>query len=166
MIYPECIVGQLFMESMLPNEAIIMYGMQRFSNYTGYAHTFRWQRHNDDQTPVYVRIMLKTILTAKHCHREERTQMRCSRMIAIDAVPYGHHKRKQFDKPAVDRELTKAIVGFEGGDWTTIATGNWGCGAFGGDKHLKGNLSRRQRYLTRATLITFSFNSNNRGIAV
>ena len=47
----------------------------------------------------------------------------------------------QFQRNNIDRELNKAFVGFfnedEGDEPSCIATGNWGCGAFGGDPQLK-----------------------------
>merc|ERR1711971_373867 len=51
-------------------------------------------------------------------------------------------KELQFRKDKVERELNKAFVAFGGwnrGEVTlpAVATGNWGCGAFGGDPRLK-----------------------------
>jgi hypothetical protein len=60
-------------------------------------------------------------------------------MIAIDAMPFGRQKLRQYERAMIDRELHKAHVGFADGDWTRVATGHWGCGAFGGDKYLKGD---------------------------
>jgi len=41
-IYPECLVGLLLCERMAANEALVIRGVERFSNYTGYASTFMW----------------------------------------------------------------------------------------------------------------------------
>lgn len=49
----------------------------------------------------------------------------------------------QYHKNNIDRELHKAFVGFYTDakdpkrESPSIATGNWGCGAFNGDPHLK-----------------------------
>ncbi|CAF4368290.1 unnamed protein product, partial [Rotaria magnacalcarata] len=45
---------------------------------------------------------------------------------------------------SIKRELIKALAGFHAhgrtpNDAFPIATGNWGCGAFNGDRQLKGN---------------------------
>jgi len=47
-------------------------------------------------------------------------------------------KRQQFEASSVDRELHKCNVAFgKQGDSRHIASGKWGCGAFGGDPELK-----------------------------
>jgi poly(ADP-ribose) glycohydrolase len=51
----------------------------------------------------------------------------------------------QYDSKSVDRELIKAYAAFRPRPTAVgaenlfgIATGNWGCGVFNGDKQLKG----------------------------
>ena len=73
-----------------------------------------------------------------------------TRVVAIDAVPYSRGGAgRQYTKTDVDRELLKAYSGFTiaapgpseptdaDGLLPAVATGNWGCGAFGGDPELK-----------------------------
>ncbi|VDM82636.1 unnamed protein product [Strongylus vulgaris] len=59
-------------------------------------------------------------------------------LIAIDALPYSD-RTTQYKKENIDRELNKAFAGFmsKSDDPRPIATGNWGCGVFNGDKELK-----------------------------
>uniref|UniRef100_A0A914WIL6 Poly(ADP-ribose) glycohydrolase n=1 Tax=Plectus sambesii TaxID=2011161 RepID=A0A914WIL6_9BILA len=62
-------------------------------------------------------------------------------IVGIDAVPFNRFAI-QFTAHSILRELNKAFVGFYGDGQppehlSAIATGNWGCGAFGGDKELK-----------------------------
>ena len=50
---------------------------------------------------------------------------------------YFHSSKEiQYSKDNIDRELNKAYIGFfnedEGAEPSCVATGNWGCGAFGG----------------------------------
>ena len=76
-------------------------------------------------------------------------------MLALDAIRFTNFK-SQFDEINVHRELVKCVCGFKAGyeadqnddinldknnelKKTTIATGNWGCGAFNGDIELKCN---------------------------
>lgn len=66
-----------------------------------------------------------------------------TQIVAIDATRFGKPE-EQFKPQMLLRELNKAYVGFFRrpsedflGPLTAIATGNWGCGAFGGDKRLK-----------------------------
>jgi poly(ADP-ribose) glycohydrolase len=60
----------------------------------------------------------------------------------MDAI-FFRDRSTQYHMKNVDRELLKAYTSFrplgEGPDYEFgIATGNWGCGAFNGDKYLKG----------------------------
>merc|ERR1719229_1096564 len=65
-------------------------------------------------------------------------------MVAIDALQMSHSD-DQYSQPLLSRELNKAYIGFEkskeeksgSAPVAAVATGNWGCGAFGGDPHLK-----------------------------
>jgi poly(ADP-ribose) glycohydrolase len=77
-------------------------------------------------------------------------------VLALDAIRFKNFK-SQFNEINVRRELVKCICGFKAEyetnqnndinldkiselKQTTIATGNWGCGAFNGDIELKCNL--------------------------
>ncbi|WAQ96761.1 PARG-like protein [Mya arenaria] len=62
-------------------------------------------------------------------------------VVAIDALVIHDHK-SQFRLEMVKRELSKAYCGFLSPGpadraLPAVCTGNWGCGAFGGDKQLK-----------------------------
>ncbi|KAJ3333927.1 hypothetical protein HDU76_000962 [Blyttiomyces sp. JEL0837] len=134
MIIPELIVSRLFVEELQPNEALFMIGAERYSNYSGYASTFTWESPHQDSTP-----------------RGDWGRLK-SEIIAIDAVnfkkyPDGtQYEEARISKAfyaAIVRELNKAFTGFQHSelscfdDNVPIATGNWGCGAFGGDAELK-----------------------------
>lgn len=55
-------------------------------------------------------------------------------IVAIDAIP---KPKNQWEEAPVMREINKALVGFKSLEISSVATGNWGCGAFGGDVQLK-----------------------------
>ena len=124
MINPECLVSILFCEKMDDLESILITGAEQFSTYTGYADTFTYTGPYTDTNPV------------------DDRQRRCVSIIAMDATCY-FGSAQQFCKKGILRELNKAYSGFTngvGGDaqtLTPVATGNWGCGVFGGDKALK-----------------------------
>jgi poly(ADP-ribose) glycohydrolase len=61
----------------------------------------------------------------------------------MDALHLRRNQSSQFKPGLMRREANKAYCGFMSSDVTpcgqlaAVATGNWGCGAFGGDKRLK-----------------------------
>lgn len=182
MINPEMIVSMLFMSSMADNEAIEIIGAERFSNYSGYAASFRFTGDFVDKKGV-----------DSHGRRK-------SRVIALDAL--CSPGKRQYKVEYLLRETNKAFCGFfdqtkyqlyqklskeigvqeeephqnirnhfqksknlqsascqsgkqdlsaeppndnvkKGHQWPNleetigIVTGNWGCGAFGGDPQVK-----------------------------
>lgn len=110
-------------------ESILITGAEQFSSYTGYGGRFKYTAPYKDENPV------------DKCHR------RCVSIVAIDAIPFMYKgDNNQFQKQGILRELNKAFCGFSttvtSDDISTqtltpVATGNWGCGAFGGNKQLK-----------------------------
>eukprot|EP01126_Amoeba_proteus_P037031 TRINITY_DN3793_c0_g4_i5.p1 TRINITY_DN3793_c0_g4~~TRINITY_DN3793_c0_g4_i5.p1 ORF type:complete len:446 (-),score=94.35 TRINITY_DN3793_c0_g4_i5:283-1620(-) len=123
-INPECIVSRLFTLELKPNEALIIKGSERFSSYSGYSHTFEWTGDYIDNTP---RDRLGRIKT---------------NIVAMDALKV-YKSTSQYSKKSIRRELEKAYAGFfeekknQDQLLSPLATGNWGCGAFGGCKQLK-----------------------------
>ncbi|KAK3092078.1 hypothetical protein FSP39_024998, partial [Pinctada imbricata] len=123
LICPEMLVTRLFTECLEKNESLIMYGCERFSKYDGYAQTFKWDGNFDDKTL-----------------RDEWGRL-CTDVVAIDALVIREFGR-QFKMDQIRRELNKAYCGFlshgmKAENLSAVCTGNWGCGAFGGDKRLK-----------------------------
>ncbi|XP_044880925.1 poly(ADP-ribose) glycohydrolase isoform X3 [Mauremys mutica] len=123
LINPELIVSRLITEVLDHNECLIITGTEQYSEYTGYAETYRWARSHEDDTP------------------RDEWQRRCTEIVAIDAF---HFRRflDQFVPEKIRRELNKAYCGFARPavppqHLSAVATGNWGCGAFGGDSRLK-----------------------------
>ena len=70
---------------------------------------------------------------------------RCVSIVAIDATPFCFEgTESQYSKQCIVRELNKTYCGFsfelpsdKEGNLAPLATGNWGCGAFEGDKEVK-----------------------------
>ena len=113
---PELCIGCLLCEKMGDTEAIIMRGAACYSATAGYEDNFRWvgdAAANDAAPHDYV---------------------------AFDAINFKDEAHLQWDKDNLRRELRKALVAFAapgGGRAPVVATGNWGCGAFNGNPHLK-----------------------------
>ncbi|XP_007249543.3 poly(ADP-ribose) glycohydrolase [Astyanax mexicanus] len=123
LINPELIVSRLFTEALEHNECLIITGTEQYSKYSGYAESYKWKANHKDETP------------------RDGWNRRCTEIVALDALKYRHFM-EQFQPDKITRELNKAYCGFRrpNGDTqnlSAIATGNWGCGAFGGDTRLK-----------------------------
>ncbi|RMZ94362.1 poly(ADP-ribose) glycohydrolase-like, partial [Brachionus plicatilis] len=116
---PELIVSMLFMEPMANNECIIIRGSEQFSTYSGYAWSFKWSGNFEDNI------------------QKDKCGRKMTDVLAIDALYYQDSKI-QYKKKFIDREITKAYIGFSSGaKQMPIASGNWGCGVFNGDIQLK-----------------------------
>ncbi|XP_010779390.1 poly(ADP-ribose) glycohydrolase-like [Notothenia coriiceps] len=123
LINPELIVSRLFTEALDHNECLIITGSQQYSKYTGYAQTYKWAGSHQDTTP------------------RDGWQRRCTEIVAIDALQFKNFL-EQFHPDRLNRELNKAYCGFarpeeQSQNLSAVATGNWGCGVFGGDTRLK-----------------------------
>ncbi|KAI3365169.1 hypothetical protein L3Q82_010271, partial [Scortum barcoo] len=123
LINPELIVSRLFTEALDHNECLIITGTQQYSKYTGYAQTYQWSGSHQDTTP------------------RDGWQRRCTEIVAIDALQFRSFL-EQFHPERINRELNKAYCGFarpeeQSQNLAAVATGNWGCGVFGGDTRLK-----------------------------
>lgn len=144
LISPELIVSRLFTERMLAEEAVILTGSQIFNKHHGYARTFKWDGHFQDNTPI------------------DRWGRRETRIVAIDAILFPTKVFKnQTEKRNFDREINKAYVGFQRSQVDLnpgIATGNWGCGAFNGDPRLKAVIQWMAASQAQRDVHYFTFN--------
>lgn len=147
-ICPELIVSRLFTECLDATEALIVVGCERFSKYKGYGHTFEWIGDFDDNSP-------QDIYGRRHCS-----------IVAMDAL-YFSNASSQFTISNLTREVNKAFVGFcesvdrDGNTLAPVATGNWGCGAFRGDAHLKALIQLIAAGETGRSLVYFTFGDVN-----
>lgn len=141
------ICSLLFTETLGACECLKIKGAQRFSTYTGYASTFQYDGPYVDDLPRDV------------SGRLERE------IVAIDALPFANGNRmRQYSDSAVRRELRKAWIGFQPSKYTSlekeegIATGNWGCGAFGGHVQIKALIQIMAAQIARRDVRYFTFN--------
>ncbi|XP_015879507.3 poly(ADP-ribose) glycohydrolase 1 isoform X1 [Ziziphus jujuba] len=188
MINPELIAGMLFLPSMADNEAIEILGSERFSNYTGYASSFRFSGDHVDKREVDSFGRRKTRIIAidalcspgmrqykLECLLREVNKAFCG---FLDQSKYRQYERLSQDNgycgaqhyldikepyymtrdALLVNEATSTSVEIYGGNLENVAlrnsqekscqslvhednlgvvTGNWGCGAFGGDPELK-----------------------------
>ena len=125
---PELSCSMAFMEVMSPFDAIRMDNTLCYSIGKGYGHRFEFDRN---------------ALPTPDCAKKHEEP---PRIIAMDAIIQGYDD--QFGSKIMHRDIHKAYVCFklasafpeldgERKVESSIATGNWGCGAFGGDHELK-----------------------------
>ncbi|BFZ14821.1 hypothetical protein BsWGS_17860 [Bradybaena similaris] len=141
-ICPEMILSRLFTEALTDSEVLIMTGCERFSTYNGHSDTFKYGGDYVDHTEV------------------DEWGRRYTEVVAMDALVF-HEYKTQFEKDKILRELKKAYCAFKGSQLTNhlpaVCTGNWGTGAFGGDKQLKAIIQWMAASLVNRDICYFTF---------
>ncbi|PNX96619.1 poly(ADP-ribose) glycohydrolase [Trifolium pratense] len=164
MISPELIAGMLFLPSMADNEAIDIVGVERFSSYKGYASSFRFSGDYMDDKDVDALGRRKTRIVAidalcgpgmrqyreKYLLREinkafcgflQQSKYQQYKKIPqenFDAVTSTSMETSEGENSYQDiRNSHNDSVMMEKSNDIGVATGNWGCGAFGGDPEVK-----------------------------
>ncbi|OWZ06636.1 Poly(ADP-ribose) glycohydrolase [Phytophthora megakarya] len=130
MLSPELLVSCLLFAKLEPHEAFVIHGTERYSAYQGYGGSFVYGGNFDDTTEL--------VALPDGCQRRECV------IVGIDATDYSSARmERQYTRGHVWRDLVKAFAGFayptardDKRCWP-VATGNWGCGVFQGDRELK-----------------------------
>jgi len=146
LINPELIVSRLFTPELNNNECLFVVGAERFSNYSGYSDSFRFIGDYKDETP-----------------RDEFNRKK-THLVCLDAIDLKEPS-SQYHPDSIERELNKAFCGFHNTNFLSgapVASGNWGCGAFGGDFQLKSILQAMAATENGRDLVYFTF--GNEGI--
>jgi len=141
LVSPECMAGCLFVEKMRADEAIFIVGALQFSSYSGYWEDFKFRGRGPRK------------LGELPLDRKGRREVH---IVAFDALSWTKRRKSdQYRESYVRRELLKVYAACLGDlddlghdkaevgspkpmlQLRTLATGNWGCGAFKGDPQLK-----------------------------
>ncbi|KAK1944020.1 Poly(ADP-ribose) glycohydrolase [Phytophthora citrophthora] len=132
LLSPELLVSCLVFAKLEPHEAFVIHGTGRYSGYQGYGGSFVYGGNFEDTTSL---VPLSNGNSRRECV-----------IAGIDATDYGSARvERQYTRGHVWRDLVKAYAGFAYTDshdepnkrcWP-VATGNWGCGVFRGDRELK-----------------------------
>lgn len=138
------IVSRLFCPSMKPHEAIVIAGAEQFTQHSGYGGSLRYEGRYRDRSSI------------NNCTLE-------SFVVAIDALDLrARGAEMQYAPSMILRDLTKAWAGFDApGTPTELATGNWGCGVFGGDAELKSIIQWIACSRAGKTMHYFPFDNRN-----
>eukprot|EP00916_Digyalum_oweni_P013121 GHVL01021566.1.p1 GENE.GHVL01021566.1~~GHVL01021566.1.p1 ORF type:complete len:366 (+),score=71.27 GHVL01021566.1:310-1407(+) len=130
LLSPELLIARILFSPLGDRDAALISGTEKFSICQGYSRSFRFIDKCADETPV---------------HEECSLVLKKSCIVAFDAEVFKHEPHLQYRKYKIERELNKLTASWRFEDpypclfderWP-IATGNWGCGAFGGDHELK-----------------------------
>lgn len=113
--HPELYVSILLCEEMQDNEALFFSGFKKFFRNRNYGY----QTEFNGEEPAH--------------SYEGKSEY----IVAIDAIDFKRNQMEQFREANIERELLKAYTGFSADESKTVATGNWGCGAFKGSVWLK-----------------------------
>lgn len=125
-VEPEAIIGMLFLEEMDECDGIGIFNTILYSDYRGYRKNFEFLGNCVLNCP--------------------KSQIRRHRLIAIDASAKKDSTLNNVDNTTyqqiINRDIYKALAGFNliNRDWgfeKSLATGNWGCGVYGGIPELK-----------------------------
>jgi len=132
LIYPELFVTTLIIPKIQDRDAVLVYGVTRCSNYKGYRTLFQYAGDFDeDSNDIGI--------------------------IFIDALVGGIRQDEDFT-----RELNKAYIGFSSNtQGLPIATGHWGCGAFGGIHKFKAILQLMAAAVAGKDLIYATFGTKD-----
>jgi len=107
LIYPELFITCPLVPRIDARESIVVSGLTRTNKYKGYQWSFSFAGDYDIDS---------NDITVIH----------------MDALPGGER-----DKHTLDRELHKSYLSFINLGGKPVATGHWGCGAFGGNRQRK-----------------------------
>ncbi|EER09364.1 conserved hypothetical protein, partial [Perkinsus marinus ATCC 50983] len=122
MICPELILSILVgaVDPLADYESMYIHGAIQFTDYTGYASSFSCSGYVD-----------KVAAQQSDC------------LIVMDALHFGRdpvNQSTQYDPKHILREVNKCHIAVTAPglpEGVALATGNWGCGVFGGDPQLK-----------------------------
>lgn len=126
LVRPECMVSILLCAQMCKNESISILGTEKMSDYSGYMSGVKYNGIFADDT-------------MRGFSKDNTEVLIQNIVIAIDATTRTSGVTQYIQD--FDRDLYKAYCGFStfnfSHDGEPIATGNWGCGSYGGNNYLK-----------------------------
>ena len=141
-ISPECLLSVFLCEKMASNEAVLIRNTLMFSDYTGYSSSFTCTGFSKPLVSLFEGNSSELILDD---------------IVAIDAIPFGLDKNDQYSLLPIVRELEKCRAGLGYTGKKPFATGNWGCGVFGGDSELKAVIQWLAASASNKSMIYFPF---------
>ena len=142
MVSPECLLSVFLCESMAENEAVIIQNTLQFNTYSGYGSSFKCLGFSSG---------LLSLL------KGDTQSVVLDDVICFDAIPFGPEAPTQFRLHNILRELEKCRAALSFYGVKPFATGNWGCGVFGGDTQLKAVIQWLAASVAKRPIIYFPF---------
>ena len=149
-VQPEAIVSMFFMEVMSENDAIRIDNTIRYSEYSGYGRSFKFTKSAIDMNNInsikrnkFIAIDACVQYQFGYGYMDTRVIKRDihKAYVGFNLINFDQNKKEITCENKQDVEIqNKAIVKNEENKnfgEKSIGTGNWGCGAFGGDHELK-----------------------------
>jgi len=161
-IEPEAIVSLFFMQVMDNNDAIGIYNTIQYSKYEGYGDTFKFAGSaipiDKDKIKKHRIIAIDSYnlnnnnINWQNFDNYKNNNFKYYQSYTINTfnnynnTNYYNNFNNNYNinsRDIIKRDIHKAYVGFnlinyeKQNEEKTIATGNWGCGAFGGNHELK-----------------------------
>ncbi|KAJ3331418.1 hypothetical protein HDU93_009770 [Gonapodya sp. JEL0774] len=124
---PESFAAIVLFETLQNNEVALVHGVRRYISYAGYADSFTFVDATPTPTPTTDN-RTTTVLIADACYSGHFFRDRVRRDLAK-----AYHVFRAACVPSVPTNVTTPTIT----PCTSISTGHWGCGVFGGDKHHK-----------------------------
>uniref|UniRef100_A0AAV1UC64 poly(ADP-ribose) glycohydrolase n=1 Tax=Peronospora matthiolae TaxID=2874970 RepID=A0AAV1UC64_9STRA len=154
LLSPELLVSCLVFAKLEPHEAFVIHGTERYCTHEGYGGSFVCHGNFEDITRFQVM-------------PDGNIRRNCV-IVGMDATDYGSAQvERQYTRGHIWRELVKAYAGFaypeaSNGElnWP-VASGNWGCGVFKGDRELKFLIQWLAASLHRRELVYVLFESDS-----
>ena len=160
-VEPEAIVSMFLMEVMTDEDAIRIDNTIQYSNYTGYCNTFEYKecaiKNNDDLNDIkktkFIAIDASVQFMSNGNLEVETIQRDIHKAyVGFNLINYENEGKKNIKKKTEEKKKEKKekkkkkkdkndqkteIKNIDNNVDISLATGNWGCGAFNGDSHLK-----------------------------
>jgi poly(ADP-ribose) glycohydrolase len=145
-VEPEAVVAMFFMEVMTENDAIRIDNTIQYTNYTGYCDTFKYKECaiNDDLKNIKKTkfIAIDASIAFMSENSDDTIQRDIHKAyVGFNLIYIGNEEKRDAKRKKKEinekKEKKTENENKDNNDEISLATGNWGCGAFNGDPELK-----------------------------
>jgi len=170
-VCPELLVSLIFCEKMMESEAILLTGAEMFSNYTGYSSQTKYAGNCEDEGIVSRIAMDALSYAGRSGPMNQYKTLTILRELNKAYTGFNHRfpanteAKESFADQSQDLfdDSITSNGDTDGHDSknSPVATGNWGCGAFGGHIQLKSMLQWSAAALCGRDVLYYTFKDPN-----